>query len=151
LGMNKSKILPPRFFFLYLIAGLALHFIAPLVRFDNPWIRLPGIVIGIVGVVITIWTDQLFKINKTTVKPFEQPTVLVTHGPFRISRHPMYLGMTMILLGVAIFLGSLVSMAAPVAFVITMELLFIPFEEQAMHETFGEQYCSYSKGVRRWI
>jgi protein-S-isoprenylcysteine O-methyltransferase Ste14 len=149
--MKKSRILPPRFFFACLIAGIVLHFTVPLPRFDNLLLRLLGLVVGISGGVITVWADRLFKIKKTTVKPFEQPTVLVTHGPFRVSRHPMYLGMNMVLLGVALFLGSLTSLIAPLAFAITMELLFIRFEEKAMQATFGEQYRHYREQVRRWI
>jgi protein-S-isoprenylcysteine O-methyltransferase Ste14 len=51
----------------------------------------------------------VFTKSKTTVKPHEIPTSLEISGPFRISRHPMYLGMAAILLGVAIVLGSLLS------------------------------------------
>jgi protein-S-isoprenylcysteine O-methyltransferase Ste14 len=63
----------------------------------------------------------------------------------------MYLGMMSILLGVAIFLGSLISFAFPIIFIIIMEKLFIPLEEKNLEKKFGNQYIDYKKRVRRWI
>jgi protein-S-isoprenylcysteine O-methyltransferase Ste14 len=85
------------------------------------------------------------------VKPYEQPAQLLISGPFRISRHPMYLGMVLLLLGVAIVHGTLISFVFPVVFGILMELLFIPFEETNLERVFGKQYVEYKRRVRRWI
>ena len=100
---------------------------------------------------MNIWSDQLFKKSKTTVKPHEIPTILELSGPFRISRHPMYLGMVAILLGIAILLGSLVTSIFPIFFIILMEILFIPTEERNLKKIFGKEYLDYKKKVRRWI
>jgi protein-S-isoprenylcysteine O-methyltransferase Ste14 len=93
----------------------------------------------------------MFKQKKTTVKPYENPTELLTSGPFRISRHPMYLGMVAVLLGEAILLGSLITLIFPVLFIIISELLFIPFEEENLEKFFGKKYGEYKKKIRRWI
>jgi len=63
----------------------------------------------------------------------------------------MYLGMVLLLLGVAIVHGTLISFAFPVVFGILMELLFIPFEEANLERIFGKQYLEYKQRVRRWI
>jgi len=63
----------------------------------------------------------------------------------------MYLGMMSILLGVAIFLGSLIAFAFPIIFVMIMERRFIPLEEKNLEKKFGNQYIDYKKRVRRWI
>ena len=103
------------------------------------------------GVVLNIWTDAIFKKRDTTVKPHEIPTALEISGPFQMSRHPMYLGMVAILLGVAVLLGSLVTLFFPVIFIVLMEMFFIPLEEQNLEKTFGKKYLDYKKKVRRWI
>lgn len=93
----------------------------------------------------------MFKKHGTTVKPHESPTALVTSGPFRLSRHPTYLGMCAILLRVAMLVGSHVTFVLPVVFMIPMEGIFIPLEERNLEEIFGERYVEYRKKVRRWM
>ena len=94
---------------------------------------------------------RLFKQMMTTVKPHEHPTSLITTGPFRVSRHPMYVGMAAILLGIAVLLGSLSPFCTPLLYVILMEVLFIPKEEKNLEEAFGEEFFDYKREVRRWI
>ena len=93
----------------------------------------------------------MFKKSKTTVKPHKNPTSLEVLGPFRVSRHPMYLGMSAILLGVAIILGSIITFVIPIFFVMLMEIMFIPFEEKNLEKAFGKKYLDYKMKVRRWI
>ena len=76
---------------------------------------------------------------------------MIVKGPFRFSRHPMYLGMAAILLGAGFIFGSLVTFLVTVVFIITMEMVFISVEEKNMTEIFGENYINYKKHVRRWI
>jgi protein-S-isoprenylcysteine O-methyltransferase Ste14 len=63
----------------------------------------------------------------------------------------MYLGMVSILVGIAVALGSLVPFFVPILFVIVTEVMFIPFEEENLEQTFKEEYLDYRKKVRRWI
>jgi protein-S-isoprenylcysteine O-methyltransferase Ste14 len=147
----KSKIQPPGYFAVSLLLSVGLHFVLPVIRVVVSPYRYLGIVLIGFGVVLNLWTDSLFKRHKTTVKPYENPAHLEVVGPFRISRHPMYLGMVAILLGIAIALGSLVTFVLPIVFVILMETMFIPFEEKNLEEVFGREYLDYKKNVRRWI
>ena len=87
----------------------------------------------------------------TTFKPFEESTAMLTDGVFRIGRHPMYLGMVLILLGVSILLGSLSSLIVIAVFAVIMERVFIIVEERMMEQIFGGQYIDYKKQVRKWI
>ncbi len=100
----KNKILPPTYFLMSLALIIGLHFIFPITRI----IPLPynwfGIFLIVFGGVINIWTDNIFKKEKTTVKPYEKPSILIVSGPFRFSRNPMYFGMAVILLGVTVLL-----------------------------------------------
>ena len=76
---------------------------------------------------------------------------LVTSGPFRYSRNPIYLGMLLWLLGLAILLGSLSAFALPVLVFLLANFILIPMEERSMREKFGEEYLDYQSRVRRWF
>lgn len=147
----KQRLLPPNYFFLLLILSIASHFLFSSWTFIRPPYLYSGLIPVIFGIVLNLWTDSTFKNNNTTVKPLEKPSLLIVSGPFRISRHPMYLGMASILLGVSLLLGSVISLISPVIFVFLMEKLFIPVEERNMEDIFGEQYLGYKKKVRRWV
>ena len=127
------------------------HFGFPIRKIIIPPYSYFGSMIIIIGIVLNIWSDTLFKKRGTTVKPYELPLHLITTGPFKISRHPMYLGMALILLGFAFSLGSLTAFAYPVAFIILMEIIFIPIEEENLEKKFGEAFLTYKKRVRRWL
>lgn len=148
--MNR-KILPPTYFYLFIILSVFLHFLIPVKQiFYYPW-SLIGILPIVFGIVLNIWTDKQFSKKNTTVKPFGKPTSLLVSGPFKISRHPMYLGMTLILLGISIFLGSAILFIFPVLFFVLMNFLFIKYEEKNMEKIFTDGYREYKKKVRRWI
>ncbi len=95
--------------------------------------------------------NTIFKKEKTAIKPFQKSQALITYGPFRISRHPNYLGMLTILIGELFILGSLTYLIAPAVFFILMETLSIPQEEKMIAETFGKEYLDYKKKTRKWF
>ena len=145
------KIMPTTYFIIFLILSIALHFIYPIKKIIFPPYTYSGYLLIVLGIVLNLWTDLLFKKYKTTVKPHKKPKKLITNGPFSASRHPMYLGMVLILLGVAIIHGTLITFIFPIIFVILMEILFIPVEENNIKRIFGKKYLNYKKKVRRWI
>jgi protein-S-isoprenylcysteine O-methyltransferase Ste14 len=147
----RQKIMPTTWFMVLLFLSIALHFVFPILRLFNAWYRYLGILLILFGVAMNLWADSLFKKSGTTVKPHLLPSSLELSGPFRLSRHPMYLGMAAILLGLAVILGSLVSFIFPVIFVLIMEILFIPHEERNLAAVFGEEYLGYKRRTRRWI
>jgi protein-S-isoprenylcysteine O-methyltransferase Ste14 len=148
---RKKSLEPPTFLLIYLLLALTLHFFFPIKDIISGLYRFLGVLIIAFGVVINLWADSLFKKEKTTVKPDELPSKLITKGPFRFSRHPMYLGFVLLLLGVAIILGSLSSFISPVLMFLTLEWKFIPLEEKQMEKSFEEKYLEYKNRVRRWL
>jgi protein-S-isoprenylcysteine O-methyltransferase Ste14 len=147
---RKTTLLPPNFLLIYLVLAIILHFLFPMRIIPIPY-PLLGILFIIAGLLINFWADNLFKKNKTTVKPNETPSSLIVSGPFSFSRHPMYLGFVFLLLGVAVLLNSLSSLLGPLMMFFTLEWKFIPFEEKEMEKTFGEKYLQYKKQIRRWF
>ena len=148
---KKHKTLPPTYFYTFIVISILLHFLLPIRQIVfSPWIYL-GIIPIIFGSGINIWADRLFKQNKTTENPFKNPKSLVTIGPFRICRHPMYLGMLTILIGISLILGSIIVFIFPLLFFIIIEVQFISYEEKNMVSIFKNEYLEYKKQVRRWL
>lgn len=149
--ISAKGLQPPTYCLIYLLAAVGLHFVFPVARIiPPPWVLLGGLPI-LLGVAINGWANDAFKRQATTVKPYATPSALVTDGPFRFSRHPMYVGFVTILLGVAVLLGTVTPFVAPVAMGVTLGALFIPHEERALEEAFGGAYTRYAKRVRRWL
>ena len=143
--------MPPTYFFILLLLSIAFHFIFPIIKLIYPPYTYLGFVIIALGAVLNIWADLLMKREKTTVKPHEKPSQLITTGPFGMSRNPQYLGFTAILLGVVILHGTLIMFLFPVFFVIIIEARFIPMEEKNLESAFGRKYLEYKKKIRRWV
>jgi len=147
--MQKTE--PPTWLLASVAAMVGLHFLWPGMRLiAGPW-RLLGALPMLAGLAVNVWADRLFKRAQTTVKPSETPSSFVTDGPFRFSRHPMYLGMAALLAGVAVLLGTLTPWLVAAAFVAAMDRLFIAPEEKAMRGAFGKAYEEYRRTVRRWL
>ena len=144
-------MLPPTYLLIALVAMFAFHFLLPVAQvIAFPW-SLFGVFPLVLGIVVNMIADSLFHRVKTTVKPGEESTVLVTGGPFRFTRNPMYLGFVLILMGIAIFLGSLTPFVAIPVFAVLIDRLFIQMEEQMLAMTFGTAWQAYTKRTRRWI
>jgi len=146
-----KKIMPTNYFIAFLALSIALHFLFPIKKVVYPPYTYAGFIMILFGAVMNLWTDRLFKENNTTVKPYLEPTSLITSGPFSLSRHPMYLGMASVLLGVAVNHGTIITFVFPLLYVILMETLFIPFEEETLIRIYGVDYRDYQSKVRRWI
>jgi protein-S-isoprenylcysteine O-methyltransferase Ste14 len=131
----------------------ALHRWLPLVHWiATPWNRL-GALAGAAGVATAVAAFTRFRRAGTTVDPRDpsKASRLVTHGVFRISRNPMYLGLLLLLIGWAVWLGTASPWLIPPLFVIVITVAQIIPEEQALHKLFGEQYRAYQRRVSRWI
>jgi protein-S-isoprenylcysteine O-methyltransferase Ste14 len=149
--VKTCKIMPTSILLVSLLVMLGLHFGVSWVQIiPVPW-NILGVIPLILGIIINILADNALKIAHTTVKPFQESESLVTGSVYRFSRHPMYLGFSLILLGVAVFLRSLSPFFVVFVFMILMEILYIHTEEEMMGEKFGEAWQAYSRKVRRWI
>ena len=115
-----------------------------------PWCYL-GLIPFVLGNVLNALADQAFKQHETTVKPFAESTYLVTDGVFKLSRNPMYLGFVLILVGIAMLLGSLTPWIGVIVFPGLMQYRFIRIEETMLEAQFGNNWLEYKQKVRRWF
>lgn len=142
---------PPAFFLGALLLQIAAHVLLPAWRaVPRPW-NLLGVALVVGGTAVSVIADQQFKRSRTPVDPFQPPATLVTTGVFAVSRHPMYVGMIAILLGVAIVLGTATPLVVPLLFGWLLAVRFVRMEEAALVERFGQAYTAYARRVRRWL
>ncbi|MEE9453774.1 MAG: isoprenylcysteine carboxylmethyltransferase family protein [Paracoccaceae bacterium] len=123
-----------------------------------PSLSYPTKILGVVGwtlivagVVLMILSAYLFWRHRTSVIPKRTPNSLITTGPYRFSRNPIYLADLMILIGMALIFGAITALIPIVAFVSVINARFIKHEEGYMQAEFGDVFSTYCTQVRRWI
>jgi protein-S-isoprenylcysteine O-methyltransferase Ste14 len=111
-----------------------------------------GILLAVAGISFAVWGRNIFAAAGTEIMPTSPSNKkLVTSGPFRFSRNPMYLGLVLVTLGIAFYAGTLPFYAVPVLLFLLCNFVFIPFEEAKMQRQFNAQYTDYRSRVRRWV
>jgi len=149
--MTGKKPLPPTWLLASIVALALLHFVVPVFRIaPYPW-NLVGFLPLAFGVYLNLSADAALKTCRTTVKPFEDSRTLVTTGVYRISRHPMYLGMVCIVFGIAVFSGSFTPLLVAPALALLLEQKFVRPEEAMLEKQFGSEWSDYRRRVRKWI
>jgi protein-S-isoprenylcysteine O-methyltransferase Ste14 len=146
-----NKITPPLLYQIAIVLMVLFHFLFPITQMIHFPFNLIGIIIFIFGAALAINAKRLFQRTHTPIKPSDLPIHLHQQGPFQFSRNPMYLGISIGLLGIAIVLGSLSAFIFPIAFFAIMDLIFIPHEERALQSVFGNEYQRYKAKIHRWI
>jgi protein-S-isoprenylcysteine O-methyltransferase Ste14 len=129
---------------------VAIYFLLPQFNMVVFPYNLIGILIAFSGFYFMGQARDLFRKYKTTVK-IEKSNHLITEGVFSKTRNPMYIGMSILILGFSIVSTNIISFLLPFVFVIMVRLIFIRKEESMMFESFGEDYLEYKKKVGRWI
>ena len=146
-----KNIMPPTYFYLGIALIIFMHFIFPIKQIISYPYTLLGLLIILIGTILNIWAWSLFIKDKTTQNPYKTPNKFVVRGIYKLSRNSMYLGMLTILIGIAILMGSLITLIFPIIFFVIIHWFFIPVEEKNMEIKFGKKYLEYKNKVRRWI
>lgn len=114
------------------------------------WLGCALIAIGAAFDLISIFG---FMRMETTVSPLspENTSSLVSNGLYRFSRNPMYLGLLLILAGIAVLLGALLNIGVLAGFIVYITVFQIKPEEAKLEKIFGAEYVSYKGRVGRWV
>jgi protein-S-isoprenylcysteine O-methyltransferase Ste14 len=110
-----------------------------------------GYVIFTVGAGLAAWGWLIFWRARTTRVPGEASTTLVTSGPYRLMRNPMYVGLSVAYVGEAAILHQVVPLVLLPLTIAYLNRVVIPVEEERLHSVFGAEYEQYQKDVRRWL
>jgi protein-S-isoprenylcysteine O-methyltransferase Ste14 len=133
------------------IVGLLLGAIAQL-SFSRELFRLPGIgdAVGLptilVGIGLCAWS--VFEAREMDIS---SPPTLLTSGPYALSRNPMYVGWSLIYLGIAFIANSVWIISLFPAVIAYVHFVDIPREEQLLQQQFGQEFLDYQKRVRRYF
>jgi protein-S-isoprenylcysteine O-methyltransferase Ste14 len=113
--------------------------------------RAVGLGLGAAGVVLLVYAIVTLRRHGTTVLPDVGATALVTSGPFRRFRNPIYLGDCLILFGLAEITKNIWFVIGAATFAVLVTLLAILPEERHLERRFGEAYLDYKAKTRRWL
>jgi protein-S-isoprenylcysteine O-methyltransferase Ste14 len=149
--MNIATVPPPLIYLASGLLGILVDELLPsTARFDD-WIRITGAALGVVSLGVLPPVLSRFRSARTPFDVRKTPSTLVTSGPFRVSRNPSYLGLTLLYVGISVAASSVGMLVLAVVPVAVLNRWVIPLEEQRLSGEFGEAYERYCASVRRWI
>jgi protein-S-isoprenylcysteine O-methyltransferase Ste14 len=148
---SQPRVVPPVYFLSCIVAMVLLDRSIPSLRFVEGTIRWVGVLPLALGLALNGMSAALFPSKGTPLVPGSEATVMVRSDAFRYTRNPMYLGFSLMLLGIALLIDSLSLLLVLPLFVWTMQTLFIQKEKRWIEDRFGEEYLSYKRQTRRWL
>lgn len=142
---------PPFLLLIAIVISYSISKLVPSFAFASQQYSNIGLVLVAFGVGLFVWTVQFFQKHKTTLDPRGKPSKLITEGPYRVTRNPIYLAFLLIAIGTALYFANILAIIGPVLFFYFISTFIIPFEEETLGKSFGATYQSYRKRIRRWI
>jgi protein-S-isoprenylcysteine O-methyltransferase Ste14 len=153
MGSLELKVPPPAVALLLgLLMWVASALVAPVEVPFGPRVAV-ALVLASVGLFVGLAGLVSFWRAKTTVNP-TRPTAtsaLVTSGPFRLTRNPMYLSLLLYLLAWAVYLSNFLALLFVPVFMLYINQFQIKPEERVLSSLFGQEYAAYKGRVRRWL
>ena len=151
---NTAQVVirPPLAWALAVIAGLALNWLVPLpfLPVDLPagWL---SVIVFAFALALVVWAIVTITRAGSNVPTNLPTTTIVESGPYRFTRNPIYLGMFLGLIGLAIAFDSLWLLMMLVPFALVIRYGVVPREEAYLERKFGDVYRGYRSRVRRWL
>lgn len=152
MSQNPSgAVHPTTFMILWVLAGFGGTRLWPLPSVHPLLISVGGKLLWGVGGIILLWAQLEFWRHKTTTSHSNPTTAIITRGPFRFSRHPTYVGLIALMLGIALLYDSTWSLVLMLPVIVAIHRLTVVREEAYLAREFGETYSEYTRTVRRWL
>ena len=142
---------PPLIYAVAFLAGLGLHAVTDDSIPGRPATAWLGAVPLAIGLALGAGAIRMFVKTRTTIVPHHRVSALVTSGPYRFSRNPMYASLALLCLGGALIAGTWWPLVTLIPALAIVRSMVIAPEERYLKEAFGEQYAAYSERVRRWL
>jgi len=143
---------PLVFVLAYLVgAGLEFIFFGRGSSAGPRFVGVVGVALFAVGAAVAAWAWLLFHKARTTKVPGEASTTLVTWGPYRLTRNPMYFGLALAYLGEAAMAKQVLPVAVLPLVIAYLNWIVVPIEEARLQEVFGPKYQQFRSKVRRWL
>jgi protein-S-isoprenylcysteine O-methyltransferase Ste14 len=149
---NPGFLLPPPLtYLLTLLLGLVLDRRSHLPFLPRGVARILGWPLLGGGVLLNGWFNLTMRRADTPINPRKPVSKLITEGPFRYTRNPAYLSLTMLYAGIALLRRALWAILLLPLVVVVIQRYQIEREERYLERTFGEEYLAYKERVRRWV
>jgi len=145
------KIHPPILLLLHIFAAFLLNWLFPL-PFAFPKILVwVGYLLVLAGIGLAFSAAGQFMRVHTTLDPHGSTTEIITSGPYRFSRNPIYLGFVCLLIGFPFIFRNYWGLILSPVLMVSLYQLVIKHEEAYLEKKFGDMYTSYKSRVRRWL
>jgi len=147
----QVRLIPPAVYFVPFALTWVLQRWRPWTIPGGTALNVVGLILIAGGIVLMLWSFVTLTRAHTTVIPWEKVSAIVTAGPFRLSRNPIYLADAITYLGASLLIHSWWPLLILPGIVLVMRRLVIDREESYLTERFGDSYRQYQLGVHRWI
>jgi protein-S-isoprenylcysteine O-methyltransferase Ste14 len=117
----------------------------------SPVVPLTAWVLMALGLGVLVWAMLTFRRARTAIMPFNPASTIVTSGPYRFSRNPMYVALTLVYLGLSLLVGTVWPIVLLPIVLWSLYVLVIRREERYLGAAFADEYGSYRRRVRRWL
>ncbi len=142
---------PPALFICALLGGRALDFLLPALPVPQPAATAVGSAVVVAALANDLWCAWTLRRSATTILPHRAVSALVTEGPYRYSRNPIYIAELALTFGVALLLRSTsIALATPLLFFALTKLAIEP-EERHLAKKFGAAFERYAAKTPRWL
>jgi protein-S-isoprenylcysteine O-methyltransferase Ste14 len=142
---------PPLIFLGGLAVGFALEALLPGSSLPSAVQWILGGALLVAGLALLASFNTLFQRTGTAVEPWKPTTAIVTTGPYRLTRNPAYLGMTLVYIAIAVLAAALWVLVPLPLVLLIIDRRVIAREERYLERKFGQEYLDYKGSVRRWI
>jgi len=148
---RPGAIAPPPLIFLavFALGWLLARFVVP--PLDVPHGVAIGAVLFVAGLALMIWAAATMTRARTTFNPYGSSTAIVTTGPFRWTRNPIYVADAVVYAGMALLLHAVAALLLLPLALIVITLGVVRREERYLERKFGASYLAYRRRVRRWL
>jgi protein-S-isoprenylcysteine O-methyltransferase Ste14 len=142
---------PPLLYAAAFVIVLALRWFWQLPLLGHAVALSAGVSLIVLGVGIAITGRRALQAAATNVDPMRPTTAIVTSGPYRFSRNPLYVALTLLYVGLTLAFNTLWGLVVLVPLVITMHCGVVRREERYLERKFGDVYRQYRSKVRRYF
>ena len=150
-GTTGIRVPPPLYYIAAFLVGVGLELLFPI---GGPPVAVRVAVTALAGAAWLALDGAAilsFHRARTSMVPMKPSTALVTSGPYRVTRNPMYVGMALLYVGLAFAFGVIWALATLPVALLAVDRLVIAREEPYLERTFGQPYRDYRARVRRWL
>jgi protein-S-isoprenylcysteine O-methyltransferase Ste14 len=149
----ENRIPPPVVGLVSAVVMVAIARVAPALNINSNITTILALVALIAALAFFIPAIRAFRRERTTINPIsiDKASTLVTTGVFGVTRNPMYVALTLVLVALSIWLATPWTLLGPIAFVVFIQRFQIIPEERVLLAKFGAAYEDYTHRVRRWL